>query len=60
LPHAPARDAGRQGFRNNMLFMVVLSTTLLIDRFIRSRPTGLEAAAGPRLRMIGPKEVASR
>ena len=56
----PARDAGRQGFRNNMLFMVVLSTTLLIDRFIRSRPTGLEAAAAPRLRMIGPKEVASR
>jgi hypothetical protein len=43
-----------------MLFMVVLSTTLLIDRFIRSRPTGLEAAAAPRLRVIGPKEVASR
>jgi asparagine synthase (glutamine-hydrolysing) len=35
----PARDGGRQGFRNNMLFMIVLSTTILVDRFIRSRPT---------------------
>jgi asparagine synthase (glutamine-hydrolysing) len=34
----PARDTGRQGFRANMLFTTVLSTTLLIDRFIRSRP----------------------
>jgi asparagine synthase (glutamine-hydrolysing) len=55
----PARDAGRQGFRNNMLFMVVLSTTLLIDRFVRSRPPGPEAAAAPRLRVIRPNEVAT-
>jgi asparagine synthase (glutamine-hydrolysing) len=51
----PARDAGRQGFRNNMLFMVVLSTTLLIDQFIRARPSGPEAAAAPRLRVIRPQ-----
>ena len=49
---APARDAGRQGFRNNMLFMVVLSTTILIDRFIRSRPSRPEPATAPRLRLI--------
>ena len=55
----PARDAGRQGFRNNMLFMVVLSTTLLVDRFIRARPSRPDAAAAPRLRVIGPKEVAT-
>jgi len=53
----PARAAGRQSLRSNMLFMVVLSTTLLIDRFIRSRPP---PAAAPRLRLIGPKVVASR
>jgi asparagine synthase (glutamine-hydrolysing) len=55
----PARDAGRQGFRNNMLFMVVLSTTLLIDRFIRSRPSRPEEATAPRLRVIEPKDRAA-
>src|SRR5262249_35957876 len=49
----PTRDAGRQGFRANMLFMTVLSTTLLIDRFIRSRPSSHRAdALAPRLRLI--------
>ena len=42
----PAREAGRQSFRNNMLFMIVLSTTLLIDRFIRSRPRIPVASTG--------------
>jgi asparagine synthase (glutamine-hydrolysing) len=46
----PARDAGRQSFRNNMLFMIVLSTTLLIDRFIRSRPVRTPLAS--RMRVI--------
>ena len=54
LPYSARADAGPQGFRNNMLFMVVLSTTLLIDRFIRSRPNGPEAATAPRLRVIRP------
>jgi asparagine synthase (glutamine-hydrolysing) len=49
----PARDTGRQSFRNNMLFMIVLSTTLLIDRFIRSRPhIQSQARLAPRLRVI--------
>jgi asparagine synthase (glutamine-hydrolysing) len=49
----PARDAGRQSFRNNMLFMIVLSTTLLIDRFIRSRTDfHSNAQLAPRLRVI--------
>jgi asparagine synthase (glutamine-hydrolysing) len=49
----PAREAGRQSFRGNMLFMIVLSTTLLIDRFIRSRPDGAMAPTlAPRLRVI--------
>lgn len=48
----PAREAGRQGFRSNMLFMVVLSTTMLIDQFVRSRPTRPETASAPRLRVI--------
>jgi asparagine synthase (glutamine-hydrolysing) len=49
----PTREAGRQGFRNNMLFMIVLSTTILIDRFVRARPGALSsAAAAQRLRVI--------
>jgi asparagine synthase (glutamine-hydrolysing) len=49
----PARAAGRQGFRANMLFMIVLSTTLLVDRFIHTRPSGGRAdRVLPRLRMI--------
>jgi asparagine synthetase B (glutamine-hydrolysing) len=49
----PARDVGRQGFRNNMLFMIVLSTTLLIDRFVRARPNmRMSAAHMQRLRVI--------
>jgi asparagine synthase (glutamine-hydrolysing) len=49
----PAREAGRQSFRGNMLFMIVLSTTLLIDRFIRSRPdSAVPATLAPRLRVI--------
>jgi asparagine synthase (glutamine-hydrolysing) len=49
----PAREAGRQSFRNNVLFMVVLSTTLLIDRFIRSRPQiQSQTSLAPRLRVI--------
>ncbi len=49
----PARDVGRQGFRNNMLFMIVLSTTLLIDRFVRARPNvRMPAAHTQRLRLI--------
>jgi asparagine synthase (glutamine-hydrolysing) len=49
----PARDAGRQSFRNNMLFMIVLSTTLLIDRFIRSRPcVRPQARLAPALRVV--------
>jgi asparagine synthase (glutamine-hydrolysing) len=47
----PVGDAGRQGFRANMLFMIVLSTTLLVERFIRSRP-GTRPALAPRLRVI--------
>lgn len=53
----PPRDAGRQSFRNNMLFMVVLSTTLLIDQFVRSRPS--RGAQTPRLRVIEPPGVAA-
>jgi asparagine synthase (glutamine-hydrolysing) len=49
----PARDAGRQSFRNNMLFMVVLSTTLLADRFIRHRRAGARPVArASRMRVI--------
>jgi asparagine synthase (glutamine-hydrolysing) len=49
----PTRDAGRQGFRNNMLFMIVLSTTILMDRFIRARPSACPPAqAAQRLRVI--------
>jgi asparagine synthase (glutamine-hydrolysing) len=49
----PVRDAGRQGFRNNMLFMIVLSTTLLIDRFVRARPNvHMPDAHAQRLRII--------
>jgi asparagine synthetase B (glutamine-hydrolysing) len=53
----PPRDAGRQGFRNNMLFMVVLSTTLLIEQFVRSRPS--LGAQTPRLRVIEPPGAAA-
>jgi asparagine synthase (glutamine-hydrolysing) len=49
----PAREAGRQSFRNNMLFMIVLSTTTLMDRFVRSRPQASSpATAARRLRVI--------
>ena len=48
----PARDTGRQSFRNNMLFMVVLSTTLLADRFIRRRRAAGRPAHAPRMRVI--------
>jgi len=49
----PTREAGRQGFRNNMLFMIVLSTTFLMDRFVHSRPSAPSpAAAAQRLRVI--------
>jgi asparagine synthase (glutamine-hydrolysing) len=47
----PARDTGRQSFRGNMLFMIVLSTTLLIDRFVRSR-AGPTPAAPPQLQLV--------
>jgi asparagine synthase (glutamine-hydrolysing) len=47
----PVGDAGRQGFRANMLFIIVLSTTLLVDRFVRSRP-GARPTLAPRLRVI--------
>lgn len=47
----PAREAGRQSFRGNMLFMVVLSTTILVDQFIRSRRTSMGNLA-PRMRLI--------
>src|SRR5262249_33139932 len=50
---APTRDAGRQGFRNNMLFMIVLSTTILMDRFVRTRPSArAPTIAAPGLRVI--------
>jgi asparagine synthase (glutamine-hydrolysing) len=49
----PAREAGRQSFRNNMLFMIVLSTTILMDRFVRRRPQASSTAtAAQRLRVI--------
>lgn len=48
----PARDDGRQSFRGNMLFMVVLSTTLLADLFVRARPGAVRAEGAPRLRII--------
>jgi asparagine synthase (glutamine-hydrolysing) len=48
----PTRDAGRQGFRNNMLFMIVLSTTILMDRFVRTRPSARSPAAAQQLRVI--------
>jgi asparagine synthase (glutamine-hydrolysing) len=48
---APVREAGRQSFRGNMLFMIVLSTTLLVDRFMRSRP-GSPRTLAPKLRAI--------
>jgi asparagine synthase (glutamine-hydrolysing) len=48
----PTRDAGRQGFRNNMLFMIVLSTTILMDRFVRRRPNARSPAAVQQLRVI--------
>jgi asparagine synthase (glutamine-hydrolysing) len=49
----PAREAGRQGFRSNMLFMIVLSTTILMDRFVRRRPEASSpATAAQRLRVI--------
>jgi len=49
----PTREAGRQGFRNNMLFMIVLSTTILMDRFVRRRPQASSpATAAQRLRVI--------
>ena len=41
----PTRDAGRQGFRNNMLFMIVLSSTIIIDCFIRAQPSATGEAA---------------
>ena len=50
----PARDAGRQSFRNNMLFIMVLSTTLLIDRFVRSRPAASDRRTA-QFRLIRPK-----
>src|SRR4029077_105442 len=37
-PTPPPQEAGRQSFRNNMLFMIVLSTSILMDRFVRGRP----------------------
>jgi hypothetical protein len=49
----PTREAGRQSFRNNMLFMIVLSTTILMDRFVRRRPqANSPATAAQRLRVI--------
>jgi asparagine synthase (glutamine-hydrolysing) len=49
----PTREAGRQSFRNNMLFMIVLSTTILMDRFVRGRPqASLPPGAAQRLRVI--------
>ncbi len=52
----PARDGGRQGFRANMLFMLVLSTNLVVDGFVRARPdTRSRAVPAPRLRVIRAK-----
>ena len=34
---APTRAAGRQGFRLNMMFMLILSTGLLIDQFVNKQ-----------------------
>jgi asparagine synthase (glutamine-hydrolysing) len=49
----PTREAGRQSFRNNMLFMIVLSTTILMDRFVRGRPQASPPpGAAQRLRVI--------
>jgi asparagine synthase (glutamine-hydrolysing) len=49
----PAREAGRHSFRNNMLFMIVLSTTILMDRFVHSRPQASSPATAARqLRVI--------
>ena len=48
----PTRDAGRQGFRNNMLFMIVLSSTIIIDRFIRARPSAAEPAPAQKLLIV--------
>src|SRR4029077_7915081 len=49
----PTREAGRQSFRNNMLFMIVLSTTILMDCFVRRRPQASSTAtAAQRLRII--------
>jgi asparagine synthase (glutamine-hydrolysing) len=49
----PTRETGRQGFRANMLFMIVLSTTLLVDRFIRTRPDRQSASKlAPSFRIV--------
>jgi asparagine synthase (glutamine-hydrolysing) len=49
----PPREAGRQSFRNNMLFMIVLSTTILMDRFVRTRPQASSPAMRThRLRVV--------
>jgi asparagine synthase (glutamine-hydrolysing) len=58
----PTRDAGRQGFRNNMLFMIVLSSTIIIDRFIRARPSAAEPAPAQKLLIVeqGPQHRHAR
>lgn len=43
----PAVDSGRQGIRNNMLFIVALSTSVLVDRLVRNRPQAGAIAATP-------------
>lgn len=50
----PTSDSGRQGFRSNMLFLVVLSTTLLNEYFVRSRGAAAPSAAAPPLRLVAP------
>ena len=41
----PVRESGRQGIRANMLFMLVLTSTLLIEHFIRSPAPIITSAA---------------
>lgn len=50
----PARETGRQGFRTNMLFMLVLSTSVLKERLLGSHPYAAAAAttSATQLRLI--------
>lgn len=47
----PAQDAGRNSFRSNMLFMIVLSTTVLVDKFVHDRQSWSAAPQVP-LRIV--------